>query len=87
MHGREQDRGSWSTRKHTAAAQTHTACEFARMWLTAGALVALAAQECSGLQVSGHMVVLRVKESFGIGVQKNMPQVQKWLQRRHSEKE
>jgi hypothetical protein len=57
------------------------------MWLTAGALVALAAQECSGLQVSGHMVVLRVKESFGIGVQKNMPQVQKWLQRRHSEKE
>ena len=42
-------------RESTRQQRRHTACEFARMWLAAGALVALAAQECSGLQFSGHI--------------------------------
>ncbi len=42
-------------RESTRQQRRHTACEFAWIWLAAGALVALAAQECSGLQVSGHI--------------------------------
>jgi hypothetical protein len=42
-------------RESTRQQRRHTAFKFARMWLAAGALVALAAQECSGLQVSGHI--------------------------------
>ena len=48
--------GSRSTRKPTAAAQTHVlhvCAEVACSWCSA--LVALAAQECSGLQISGHI--------------------------------
>ena len=142
VHGREQDRGSRSTRKHTAAAQTHglrVCADVACSWCSCSAgstrvlgvavlrthRIAIArlrpalgplpggktntffpsthhnielAQALGVLLRSGSiglgltfvarlMVVLRVIESFGIGFQKNMPQVQKWLQRRHSEKE
>jgi hypothetical protein len=39
----------------TRQRRRQTSCKFARMGLAAVALVALAAQECSGLQFSGHM--------------------------------
>ena len=42
-------------RESTRQQRRHTPCEFAQMWLAAVALVALAAQECSGLQFSGHI--------------------------------
>ena len=42
-------------RESTRQQRRHTAFKFARMWLAAVALVALAAQECSGLQFSGHI--------------------------------
>ncbi len=64
LHGREQDRGVGA--RESTRQRRHTACKCARMWLAAGALVALAAQKTNTFFPSTHHDDIERLQALGV---------------------